>query len=926
MKKLLKRTVQVLLILITLFIAALIIVPIAFKPQLMAWAKKEINRSVNAKVEFGDFKVSLIKGFPNLYIGLKDLTVVGIDNFANDTLVAFDELSIKVDLISAIRMKNIEVKSILLVKPSLTARITPEGKVNWDIMKAADSTAVEEPGNTSSSNSTMKIALRKFEIRKATIKYIDDSSNMSSTIRNMNFLLSGNMGMDYTDLKISSSIEALNFTMEGVRYLSNATIGFNGEIGADMVKSEYAFKNNEFRLNAILLNFAGLVKMPKDDIDVDISFSSNNVDFKSLLSLIPAIYMQGYEGLKASGSLSLSGFAKGIYNDRVMPSAYLALMVENAMFKYPDLPKSADNINIDTKIKFDGINTDNTTVDVNRFHIELAGNPFDAQIHVSTPVSDMQLSGLVKGKIDFNSIADVIPLDSLSIKGLLESNLEFGGKMSYIEKEQYDKFKADGTMRLTNFELISPDLPQGFRIIETTMNFSPKFVDLATFDSRIGKSDLKMNGRLENFIPYIFNNETVKGNLNISSTLLDANEFLAGEETMDTAQVDTPAMSVIEIPRNVDFALNAKVNHIYYDKMDITNLNGKLTVKDGKMNMDNLNMNMLEGSLNVSGEYNTQNIKKPTVAFDMKIAGFDIPTTIKSFSMLSTIASSAKEVTGKVSTQFTMTATLDTTMSPVLNSIYAKGKLQSDNIGFTDSKVFGTLADILKNEALRDPVMRDVNLSFTVKDGRIYIDPFDTKITSLKMNLGGDMGLDQTLNFKAKMGIPRSSLGPANDLINALTSRIAAKGINVKLSDEIKMTVKIGGTTTNPEVKPDWGGSDDTSKGSVNESVKETVKEQGKKYTKEEAEKLIADAEKESVRLHDEAVALADQIRKEAAVNAAKLVVEGNKEGGFAAAAANAAASQLKKEADNAAKRLVKEADAKGKALIDKAKLEAEKQ
>jgi len=923
MKKLLKRTVQVFLILIVLFIAALIIVPIVFKPQLMALAKREINNSVNAKVEFGDFKVSLIKGFPNLYIGLKDLAVVGIDSFANDTLVAFDEFSVKVDLISAIRMKNIEVKSVLLDHPRLTARISPEGKVNWDIMKAADSTAVVESVDASSTAPSMKVALQKFEIRNATIKYLDDSSNMSSTIRNLNFLLSGNMGVDYTDLRINSSVETLDFTMGGVRYLSNAKVGFNGEIGADMVKSEYTFNNNEFSLNAILLNFVGLVKMSKDDIDVGITFSTNNVDFKSLLSLVPAIYMQGYEGVKTTGDLKLNGFVKGIYNDKVMPNAFLELLVENAKFKYPDLPKSAENINIDAKIKFDGTNMDNTTVDVNRFHVELAGNPFDAQIHISTPMSDMQLSGLVKGRVDFTSVADVIPLDSMTIKGLLESNLEFGGKMSYIEKEQYEKFKADGTMRLTNFEFISPDLPQGFKIIETTMKFNPRFVDLATFDSRIGKSDLKMNGRLENFIPYVFNSKTIKGNLNITSNLLDANEFLSGGETVDTAQVDTTAMSVIEIPTNIDFVINAKVNHIYYDKMDITNLNGKLAVKDGKVNMDNLNMNMLEGSLNVSGEYNTQNIKKPTVAFDMKVSGFDIPTTIKSFSMLSKIASSAKEVTGKVSTQFTMTATLDTTMSPELNSIYAKGKLQSDNIRFTNSKVFGSVADILKNDAFRDPVMKDVNLSFVVKDGRIYIDPFDTKVASVKMNIGGDMGLDQTLNLKAKMAIPRTTLGPANDLINALTSKVAAKGINIKLSDEIKMTIKIGGTTTNPEIKPDWGGRDDDSKGSDKETVKETIKEQGKKYTKEEAEKLIADAEKESVRLHDEAVVLGDQIRKEANVNAEKLIAEGKKQGGFAAAAAKAAADQLKKEGNTAAKRLVKEADAKGKALVEKAKLEA---
>jgi hypothetical protein len=923
MKKVIKRTILVLLILFTLIVAALIIVPIAFKPQLMSLAKKEINNSVNAKVEFNDFQVSLLKGFPNLYIGLKGLTVVGVNNFEKDTLVSFDDFSVKVDLMSVFGMKNIVVKSVLLDNPRLTARFTREGKANWDIAKpSAETTAVQQPTETSSSSSSLKVALHKFEIINGSIKYIDDSSSMSAILSNVNLIMSGNLGASYTDIKVRSTVEAFTFEMDGLKYLNKVKMSFNGNIGADMVNSAYTFKDNDFSMNAISATFAGAVKMPKDDIDVDIIFNSDKSDFKSVLSLVPAIYMQGYEGLQASGGLKFGGFVKGIYNDKTMPNAYIEMMVENGMFKYPSLPKSANNINVDAKIVFDGTNMDKTTVDVNRFHIELAGNPFDAQVHISTPMSDMQVSGLFNGSVDFTSIADVIPLDSMKIKGLLESNIEFGGRMSYIDKQQYEKFKADGKMKLTNFEFISPDFPQGFKIIETTMNFSPKYVDLASFDSRIGKSDLKMTGRLENFIPYVFNSQTIRGNLNITSNILDANEFLTGGATAVDTTKPTP-MSVVEIPKNIDFAMMANINHIYYDKMDISNLNGKLLVKDGKVNMNNLNMKMLHGSLLISGEYNTQNIKKPTIAFDMNASGFDIPTTIKSFSMLSKAASGAKEVKGKVSTQFTMTATLDSSMSPVLNSIYAKGKMQSDNIGFTNSKVFGQVADFLKNDALRNPVMKDVNLSFVVKDGHIYIDPFDTKLADFKMNIGGDMGLDQTLNFKARMSIPRAKLGVANDVVNDVLSFIGSKGLDVKLGDVINLNVKIGGTTSKPEVMPDWGGggSSESSTGSSKGAVKETVKG----TIKAEAPQLIAEAEKEAERLNAEAAIQADKLRKEANIAADKLEAEGNKKGGFAAQAAKVAAKQLRKEGENAAQKLLKETEAKGKALIEEAKQKSAK-
>jgi len=773
---------------------------------------------------------------------------------------------------------------------------------------------------------TIKVALRKFEIREANISYIDDSSDMSATIRNLNFLLSGNMGLDYTDLDIRTTIDALTFEMEGLKYLKNAKVGFNGQIGADMNNSIYTFKDNEFFLNAITMLFAGTVKMPTDDIDVDITFGTTKTEFKSLLSLVPAIYTQDFEGLNTSGSLKLDGFAKGIYNDSLMPNAHLEIIAENAMFQYPDLPKSVSNISINTKVEFDGTNMDNTTVDVNQFHIELAGNPFDAQIHIKTPMSDMQIAGLFKGKIDFTSVADVIPLDSMIIKGLLETNIDFDGKMSYIDNEQYDKFKADGMMKLSNFEFISPDVPQGFKIVETVLNFSPKYVDLAKFDSQIGKSDLKMSGRIENFIPFVFTDETLKGNLNVSSNLLDVNEFLIGEETPeDTAAVDTSAMTVVEIPKNIDFILKTDIKHIYYDKLDISNLNGKIIVNSGKANMDNLSMNMLEGSMIMNGVYNSQDIKAPTVDFDIKITDFDIPSTFKAFSTLKKVAPVAKDMKGKISTSFIINAILDTAMSPVLNTIYAKGKLQSKDITITNSKVFGKAADALKKESLRNPNLKDVNLSFVIKDGRVYIEPFDTKISDFKTNFGGDMGLDQTLNFKAKMSVPSNELGAASNLLSSLTSKANEKGLNIKTPSELKLNLKILGTTTKPDVQIDWGSGSEGAKGSAAESVKETAKEEVKKGAKEQADKLIADAEIEAERIKTEAAQLADKTRKEAEENAKKIEAEGKKKGGLAAQAAKVTAKEVRKQGEAAAQKVIKEADNKSKTVIEKAKLEAAK-
>ncbi|MCB8965145.1 MAG: AsmA family protein [Bacteroidales bacterium] len=926
MKKFLKRLFWITVIVLILFIAAAIVIPIIFKPQLMEIAKTEINRSVNAKVEFSDFQVSLIKGFPNLYIGLKDMSVVGIDSFSNDTLVAFAEFSVKVNLWSVIDMQNIEVKSILLDGARLKARIAEDGQVNWDIAKpsATPETEVEDTAATSPINT--KVALTKFEIRNANIAYIDDSSRMAATIHNFNLLLSGNMGMSQSDLLLKTSIEAINFTMGGLRYVKDANMEFNATIGANLDSSTYTFKDNMFRINQLALLFEGMVKMPGNDIEMDIKFNTPSTEFKAILSMVPAIYMKDFDGLKTSGKFGIDGFVKGVMNDSLLPNASIALLVENGMFQYPALPKSVSNVNISTKVWFDGSNMDSTTVDVDRFHLELGSNPFDASLHVATPISDMQVAGNVTGKIDFATLADVVPLDSTTITGMLEANLDFAGKLSYIETEDYEKFKADGSIRLTNFAFTSNDLPQGFKINETLLNFSPRYVDLAKFDSQVGKSDLQMTGRLENFIPFVFKDQTVRGNLNLTSAMFDVNEFMTGESTPEeqSEPEDTSAMSVIEVPRNINFNMKTNFAHIIYDKLDISNLKGDLLVNDGIVDMKNLSMNLLEGSMVLGGRYNSQNVKAPKADMDFNMKDIDIPSAFNAFSTLQKMAPAAKDMTGKVSAQFKLDTPLDTTMMPVMNSINAYGKLQSNEIGFKNSKVFGKVADALKNDKYRNPSLKDVNVSFKIKDGRIYIEPFDTKLADINMNIGGDMGIDQTLDFKGKLKVPASYLGSAaSDLMNKLADKAGVKPV-----DDIKVNLKIGGTSTDPKVGLDWGEASSGATGSVKETISakvDEVKAEVRKEAKAQAEKLIADAEKEAARIREEAAILADKIRKEAEAQALKTEAEGKKKGPIAERLAKETAKKIRQNGETSAQKVISEADIKANQIIEKAKAEAAK-
>ena len=117
---------------------ALVLTPIIFKGKILTIAKTELNKMLDARVEFSDLTLSFIKNFPSAYIALEDVSVTGVGEFEGETLAAFKIFSVTVDILSVIKMENMQVKSILLDQPVANAHILESGKANWDIMKPSD--------------------------------------------------------------------------------------------------------------------------------------------------------------------------------------------------------------------------------------------------------------------------------------------------------------------------------------------------------------------------------------------------------------------------------------------------------------------------------------------------------------------------------------------------------------------------------------------------------------------------------------------------------------------------------------------------------------------------------------------------------------------------------------------------------------------
>lgn len=759
MKKVLKIagiTLGVLLILI-------LVLPFAFQGKIEKLVKQEGNKMLNAQFDFSALDISLIRNFPSASITLEDFWLKGAGEFQNDTLIQAGELTAAVNLFSLFGNSGYDISKIIIEDTKVKAIVLENGHPNWDVMKpSADTTDTEE---TPTESAPIRIKLQKLSIKDLSVSYDDRQGGMYAAINHLNATCSGDFGSERTTVDLSMETPSLTYRTGGIPFLNKARLEADMNVDADFANNKYTLKDNTISLNAIQVNIDGWAAMQKNGIGMDMKLNTNEVGFKELLSLIPAIYAKDFQDLKTDGKASLTAFAKGILGQDQVPQFEVALDVKDGMFRYPSLPAGVENINITANVKNAGGNIDATEITVSPFDFVLAGNPFSLKASVKTPVSDPDLQATAKGTLDLGKVKEVYPLEDMTLNGTIQADMNLAGKLSYIEKEQYGQMKAAGSIRLNNMKLNLQDMP-AIDIQRSTFSFSPRYLQLSETSINIGQNDLTVDSRFENYLGYALKGSTLKGNLNISSNHIHVNDFISSDtttvqapETHDSTTVSSSEAGVIRIPENIDFTMQANLKEVLFDKMKLETVSGVLTVKNGTVDMRNLSFNTMGGSITANGAYSAPKGVQPhlNAGFDMKGIGF--AQAYEELGLVQQLAPIFSGLKGNFSGNLKINTPLDEKMSPVMQQVQGSGSLSTKDLSLSDVKFINQVADIVKKPSMKDIQVKDLNLDFEIADGRVTTQPFDLKLGDYTMNLSGSTGLDQTIDYTGKITLPSGGIG-----------------------------------------------------------------------------------------------------------------------------------------------------------------------
>ena len=875
-----KKFVKIAAIVVAVMLAVALIAPFALRGKIADIVKREANEMLAAKLDFEKLDISLLRHFPNASLDLKGLTLVGVDRFEGDTIVAAQRISVVVNLMSLFGDSGFEVTKVILSSPAVHAHKLADGAVNWDVMKPSDEAAEETPAEESAEPSSFRMSVRDFRISDAAIRYEDDSTNMRFSTAPLSLRLRGNMSADRTDLDLRLTAQEMRFVSGGIPLLSGAEAELVAVIDADLANSRFTFSRNTLRLNAISVGLDGWVELGDDAVAMDLTAGCDKVQFKDVLSLIPAFYTREFKNLTAGGELSMALWAKGEMRGPALPAFELKTEVRDGSFQYSSLPKAVTGINIAAKVANPGGVMDKTVVDLSKFGLKMAGNSVSATFHATNLVSDPVFRAAAAGRVDLGAVKEVYPLEKgVELGGQIAADLKVSGRMSDIEKNRYEKLGAQGTFTVEELGLTLPNLP-AVHIRRAAATITPAAMTLGEFGVTVGRSDLSANGQLTNYIGYLLRGDMLSGRLYVKSELLDLNEIMDAMPAADGAAAgeEAPAepMRAVEVPRNLNLSLNTDLRKVLFGKMTVSDISGEMSVANGALSLNRLGLGVFGGRATASGSYSTAaDPAKPALKLNANIAGASFQRSFEELEMVQQLVPIFAKTGGDYSLALDMRTSLDSQMSPDLQTLTATGEIRSANIHVQNIEAFDALAKALNNDELRKIEAKDVAIRFAIEDGRITTQPFDLKLGNVGINLSGSTGLDQTIDYTAKVAIPGGK---------TLQS----------------IGVGIGGTFSSPKITLGV-------KEAAEEAVKNVVNEQIQKLTGSES--LSEEIQKQAENLRAEAKRAGEKLVEAARTQKTKLVEGAASKGALAKIAAEKAGDKLVQEAEKQASSLEAEAE-----------------
>lgn len=787
-----KKILKITGILLLLVLGVLIAVPFFLETKIGDLIKNNVNKNINGTLDFSEVNLSLLRSFPKAELQIQDLYLLANSPFEGDTLFKSHSISLEMGIKEIFKGagETITISKLIFDEAVLKLKTDKQLNANYDITKGKETKSKNE---TASGGFTF--GLESFQLMNSEISYEDLNSGLLLELKEIEHSGRGDLSLEISELNTQTSA-LVSLELDGTRYLDNTNILLNALIGIDLNTDTYSFLKNEGFINELPLVFEGFVRNLDEKQEVAIKFKTPSSGFDNFLAVIPNVYTQSIKDVKTTGIFNIEGEFEGILDEEHIPKFAIQIDARDASVKYPNLPKTIKDINMDLSIKNTSGFAEDTYVDINKASFAIEDDSFELNSKLTELLGNTKVRSHIVCNMDLGNIAEAYPLPvNVDLKGLLGADISASFDMESIEKERYENTILNGHLKVRELEYSSENLSQPLEIHDASMEFFPEQVLIKNLNGQLGKTDFKIDGTIKNLLGFLFNDEKVAGSFKLNSNTFDLSDFMSKEAAVksgaDKSELASEGTNLtsekIEIPAFLNCSIDASANSVIYDKLDLRNVKAQIKIADQQAVLSNFHSSFYNGSLNMNGFTSTKG-KIPGFAMELDMSSLDLEYAFKNLELFRVLAPMAAALKGNLNSSIQISGNLKDDFTPDLNTISGDvlAEVTAMELNPEKAKILNNLNSQLNFIEADKFKLKGLKTIFSFEDGTVNVKPFTVKYDDIAISVNGSHTFDKKLNYNLNIEVPRKYLGKQ---LNSLIAQIDEKELE-NLTLPVKASVK----------------------------------------------------------------------------------------------------------------------------------------
>ena len=419
---------------VVLLLTAIIIGKV-YEKEITGYFLEKINTRLNTQVEIGEITFSLLDNFPDATVSIRNVKAAHSKPFKGaGNLMTAEEIDFRFSLVDLFG-ESYSVKQIDVANGAVNILRNADNLINYQLLKE-DSSAGKGGG--------FSFTLNALTVKNVNILVRDDVAGFSAL-----FLAnSGNLKGNFTDtdyaLGIEGDFQVSRLSTGKTTWLSNRPLTASLDLQVNSPSETYKITKGKLHVADLEIAVDGTVKNA-DKTWLELKLKGEEMDIRSVLSLLPPEYDEKIKGYKSDGEFYGEALIKGNWSDEDYPFFQLDFGIKHAKISQRKEDVHLENVNLTGRFSNgSGHSLTTSVLQLEKVSMVLGNGKLKGNFRISN-FSDPDIRTDVVASVNLEILQKFINLDPVyALRGNANLNLHLAGR-----ERQLKNYNSGGLGALT---------------------------------------------------------------------------------------------------------------------------------------------------------------------------------------------------------------------------------------------------------------------------------------------------------------------------------------------------------------------------------------------------------------------------------------------------------------------------------------------